>query len=218
MDRLTAQSRIMNGLTKIAKKLGAEFEWFRPDTPFDPLADRNFMGPTRAYFDPKPSLSGFDAAKAGGAIWYGAIGETGVLPGDILKGVTGTYAIGMMQDFRPPESILCNAVVSIYRPSAAIVDPDDYYGGNTANGGLGQLLARDWPCSILEGSKGGRATLNLPNDAPEAGFDIRMPAIPGVVLQASDVIYDHQRHVRYQISSPEHTAHGYRLLINQRGV
>lgn len=207
----------MGGLTRIASKVGAEFEWFRPDTPFDPFHDRNFMRPTRAYFDPKPSLSGFDAAKAGTPIWYGAIGESDVLPGDILRGPTGTFAIGMMQDFRPPECINCNAVVSIYRPAAAVVDPDDYYGGNTANGGLGHLIARGWPCAILEGTKGGKPVLNLPNDAQEAGFDIRMPTIPGVVLQTSDIIFDQHKR-RFQISSPEHTAHGYRLIINQRGV
>lgn len=217
------QAELDEGYAELAAELGRECLWFRPMTANDPLHDRNAMGTLRVYVSPVETFKPKVGKVYGDPQVYGAFEQTDFLPGDYLvrdwddPAKKLTYFINHRADLTPVGLIECNHVVSIYRPAAQEAvevgpdEDDDYYEGNLLNGGEGQCLAANWPCSILEGTKGERPVLNLPNDPPKTPwFDILLPEIPGLKIRPGDQITD-QDGTRYTISSPERTAAGWRL-------
>lgn len=214
MDRAKAQAKLNKGYGKLGSKLGREFARYRPSTAHNPISPQTRVtGTIWAYFDPNPQFKVTEVTQPGEATFFGAFDATDVLPGDYFVAGDLTYFVGVMQDLLPPECFACNSTLSFFRPTAHVTDdPDDYYAGNTKTKGKGHPLALNWPAVKLQGTKGDKAILNLPNDVRSPWFSVILPDIPGVKIQTSDQIRD-ENGKTLLISSVELTRHGQRLTV-----
>lgn len=196
----------------LGQLLGKPYARYRPTTVNNPIAEGTFVEVQDAYFDPEPDFAVKRVSKPGDPIFYGAFDATAVMHGDYFVGQGRTYFVGIMPDYLPPECIECNDVLSFYRPTAGVQnsDPTRFYSGNTAKAGMGSPLGIKWPASVIQGTKGDRQELTLPNDTRGPWFNIDLPYFGNLRLQTGDQIDNAEGH-RLVISSVEHTRHGFRL-------
>ena len=220
----SAQASLNAGYGKLANAIGQPSNIYRASGVNDPVSNANLIANLSVRLDPSASFSATVVSSYNKPILYAAIDRTGLLVGDyIVQADTTTVFINAMQDIVPTSSVLCNEVISIYRPAAAPPTPQaggvpyNNYNGDTANNGKGDPLAMNWPASVLQGPKGERSELQLPNDIREPWVAILMPAIPGVSIQTTDQFFTADGR-RYVISSVELTRLGYRLTADDSGV
>ncbi len=154
---------------------------------------------------------------------YGCYDRTSTLVGDYLVDQTNQqiYFINSQESITPNGVILCNATFTFYRPTAQIVggyrgngyvNKDlNSYGGNTTN--LGNPLAANWPASLILGTKGERAQVNIPNQSREPWYIAKLPIIPGVSLQTDDLVIFGIR--RFLISGCELSELGLNLTLDE---
>lgn len=212
MDSVTLKRKANYGYGKAARYLGIECEKYRPMFPTDPISELTYEGTLMVDFDPRPTLSARKVSGPRQPIWYAGCDATDILRGDFLIGEAGTFFVALLQNYLPPECIQCNVKLSIYRPTGDVPEDIRYYrAGNTLNSGRGAPLATNWPASMLEGTKGDRGVMGLPNDVKEPWFNVVMPELPGgLVPQTTDQFFD-EFDRRYVISSPVRDEHGWRF-------
>lgn len=210
MDVTRAQAKLNAGYGKLAAKLGRSAEFFRPATASTPLASRNSFGTMMVRLDPQGEFTTKLVGLYGKPIYFAAFDRTDVLAGDyfVFEDVPGTYFVAAIQDLTPTAVVQCNHTISVFRPSAST---SDGYFGNT---GEGETLLTAWPASVLQGTKGERSVLDLPNDTRSPWFVILMPFLGGVYIRTDDRITDDLGN-EYLVSSVELTDLGYRLTAGQ---
>lgn len=210
MDSATLQKRIYNGYAQAAKRIGPNYDVFRPASAVNPLqATKALTLP--ASFNAEDMKYG-KPQKYGKATWYVLIDGTRVQVGDFLKGPGGTFAIVAMQQTLPILVIECNRVATIVRPQQLAGVGAIGYGGDTdANE---TPLMQGWPLSILQGTKGEKEGQVLPGDTRSPWWAMLLTAFAGVTLRSGDIVKDDLAR-RYVISSAELTELGWRLTAMQ---
>ena len=144
--------------------------------------------------------------KYGKATWYALFDGLNAQVGDYFVGPGGTFFIAAMQLLLPILVVECNRVITVWRPQIQ-TGVDGEYGGTTdANQ---TAVMTDWPCSILQGTKGEKNESNLPGDVRAAWWSILLP-YAGVQILPNDIITD-DLGIRYVLSSVEISDLGYRL-------
>jgi hypothetical protein len=204
------QSKIWSGYAKAAKRLGASYQFFRPDS-------SGFPG--GLLFTRLVSLNAEDMKygkpnKHAKPTWYALVDGNGLLAGDYITGPQGTFFIAALQPLLPILVIGCNRAVSLSRVAN---DPNagaQAYGGMTANNEI--AYASNAPCSILQGTKGEKNDAGLPADTRLPWWIILMPASVGTVRYGDLLIDDLEN--RYIASSVELTDLGYRITASQAVV
>jgi hypothetical protein len=210
------QTQLAEAWGELGSTLGSKYSWYQPNGANNPISPRTLGSTFLCYFDRDPGFTAKKASEYGKPEWYVAYDRGGPTVGSYLKNQNSgeTYAIIDQADLTPSKVIQCNRVLSFYRNQAAAPDvPTDYYSGNTANEGFGQPLAIGWPASVLQGQKGEKALLDLPEDARKPWFTVLVPVMPGVTIKSTDTVRDEDDN-RYTISSVEKTTLGYRMTVS----
>jgi hypothetical protein len=207
-DRL--QSLIyQRGYAMTAAKAGVTYLQFRPNGPRDPMGGPA-LGSIAALFSQDnnvqmPNLYGND-------VWHAWLDGTQTQVGDILSG-TRTFFIVAQQPLLPILAVEAPRLVEILRPfhqTAFGFSP--LYGGDTP--AQETVVMSQWPASILQGMRGGNEDAALPDEVKAPGWNILLPAVPGILLHPSDVVVDELGR-RFTIASPELTSFGWRLTTHQ---
>jgi len=207
MDGITLRDRIYAGMARTAERLGFPYDVFRPDGPGQPLCDENrvVMGllvsvNNRGSYE-KPH-------EFGEPVWWSYHDGLQTQPGDYLVGGMGIFFVASQQDISNMQLVQCNRTVTVTRPAQPMGKGAVGYGGEVP--ASDPVLLTRWPCSCLEGSKGEENKVDVPLDVKNPWWRMLLPALPGVELQASDVLTDEAGN-RYFVNSAELTALGWRL-------
>ena len=204
------QSRISYGYAKAGAVLGFPFQHYRCASIGPVLQTTNVVETLNASFAVKG-----DYTKAGTVKndeWYGYYNAATALPGDYLSNGTDTYFIAAQQLMLPPLTVKCNRVVTVFRPAQVSTVGVSGYGGNTAS--TETALMSEWPASVLQGTKGERGDVSVPDDVKSPWYALRMPMLAGVTINSGDIITDDLDR-RYTVSSTELTEYGWRLTMRQ---
>lgn len=203
--------KVWFGYGKAASKLGVNHALYRPLTALDAITQANAISfSLPASFSVDPAYAKPD--KYGNAQWLALVDGNQVLRGDYIVGPS-TWFIAQIDPLLPIKVIQCNRVISIKRPfveSAAGAGP---YGGSTL--GTETALITNWPCSILNGSRGATSEVRLPGDVTMPRWVVLLPALAGLVIRTDDVIEDDLGR-RGIIASAELTSFGWRFDALER--
>ena len=150
--------------------------------------------------------------KVGNDEWYGYYDATAVAPGDYFTNGERTYFVASQQPLLPYLLVFCERTITLSTVSQTAGGGTGSYGGDASSNGTNLLTA--WPASIVQGSRGERGDITLPDDVRSPWWTIRLPATPGLVIQNSMFIYDDLGR-RYSISSAEITEYGVRITAKQ---
>ncbi|ARF50033.1 hypothetical protein [Pantoea stewartii] len=210
MDASKLREKVYIGYGKAAKRIGYNAQQFRATSAFNPLATAALQS-LPASFTTNYSYSAPN--KYGQATWLGVFDGRAFLPGDYLVSPEdGTFFVAAMQTTLPILLVSCNRTISILRPSMGGGPGAIGYGGDTAASEV--PIMTNWPCSMLQGSKGEKNEVGLPADAKNPWFNVLLPYVNGVTLRTADIITD-DLGGRYKLTSAELTDLGWRLTAQQ---
>lgn len=211
MDGEKIQLKMYKGYAKAARVVGTTYQHFRPSSASDPLNISNSLSPLKVTLNAcdmnysKPNVYGK-------ATWYGIFDGAQAQVGDYITGIEGVFFVAAMQQILPILMVSCNRVITIARPSMETGPGAIGYGGDTEESEI--PLMQNWPCSMLQGSKGEKNEVGLPADAKNPWFTVLVPSVEGVLLRTADIITD-DIGGRYKLSSAELTDLGWRLTAQQ---
>jgi hypothetical protein len=216
MDGATIQSKVYRGYAKTAAKLGLPFNQFRPVSANGPVTGVP-LATLPAAFDVDGT---FKRPQGNAKATYRAYADfSQTLPGDYLVEVsptqTGqeprTFFMASQQALLPPSAVICNAVVSLARPTTE-AGPGLQSNYMTARKTTSVVLAIDWPASMLAGTKGEKNAEDLPDSTRDPWYLVLLPIIPGVTIQTDDVLTDDLGRA-CKVSSCELSALGWKLSV-----
>ena len=210
MDAAGIQRKINRGGAIAARKLGQAFDLYRPNSATAPLDPARRIGSLLAYLDPDFQFQAKKPNLYGKPIWGGLFDRTLTHTGDYLHGATGTFFVAAIQSILPTAVVECNAIVILTRPAGNTAAGKQPYGGRrtTTDG----LLLTGWPASMLRAGRTVAGRADLPGDVPDGGFEMLMPAVPGVTIRTSDRVTDNQGRA-FVVSSVEYTDLGVRAVL-----
>lgn len=204
------------GFARAAARIGAATVQYRPGSALAPCASPYAQG--RAAFSNDRAF-GF----AGPALWdvpfvYALTDLPDLRAGDILTCGAETYFIARAEPFRPPLCVLCNAVVMLTTTGAVQSDAASPGGYATSGDAAAQVtLATGWPAMIRPGSGAGVPGPAQPGAIRTGGFEMFLPAIMGVSLQAAMWVHDGSG-PRYTIGTARSSPWGVRCQMAQQQV
>lgn len=211
MDGYKIQRKLYKGYAIAAKRTGTVYQHYRPSSANNPLADGNRLADLYASLNADdPTFSRPNVF--GKATWYGILDGSLCEVFDYVVGVEGTLYIAAMQQLLPIYMVDCNRVISVLRPAMGTGPGAIGYGGDTAANEV--PIMTNWPCSMLQGSKGEKNEVGLPADAKNPWFNVLLPFVDGVYLRTADIITD-EIGGRYKLTSAEQTDLGWRLTAQQ---
>ncbi len=211
MDGTRLQQIVMGAYGKAAQQIGTPYQQYRPISATDPISVIALLGSMQV------SMNADDPTYArpnvyGKATWYAVADGTQLAVGDYLVGVEGTFFIAAIQQLLPIFVVNCNRIASVTRAeenSGAGMQP---YNADEVSTEI--ALMTQWPCSILQGTKGEKGNSDLPGDVRSPWVAILLPYWSAVTLRTSDIVTDDLGR-RYIISSAELTDLGWRLTALQ---
>jgi len=213
MNGATLQQKIYAGYARAATKIGLAYRLFRATSALNPMAGAPLATLTAAF-----SAADYRFAKPvgyGQATWWGLFDGGQTLVGDILVGAK-IFFVAAQQALAPILVVEAPRLVDLRRPFRETgVGYQPAYGGTTPV--QESVIAQQWPASILAGSRGGPAPADLPDDLHDPGWEILMPAPPGVTIRTSDILQDDLGR-RFDIASAELTPLGWRLTAVEAQV
>jgi hypothetical protein len=209
MNGATIQERTYAGYAKAASFIGQTCSLYRAASASNPTASGNLVTTLPASFNAEDMTYSKPRGYAK-ATWYCLIDGTQTAVGDYLIGPAGTFFIAAMQPLLPILAVKCERTVTVLRPQIQTGVGAQGYGGNTAANETAVMTG--WPCSILQGTKGEKAEVNLPGDVRAPWWVMLLPYFSGVDLQFNDIVTDDLGR-RYVISSPELTGLGWRCTL-----
>lgn len=196
------------GPTICGSILGSPYKQYRPSGANNPLGPDNLLATISGWITADKAGKGNTAANYAKPVWFGMFDPTQTQVGDYLVGPLGTFFIASQNVPQPFQVVLCNHLVSITQPAIQTSFGAQPYGGDIV--GTEIPLAAEWPCSMLQGTKGEQGTSRLPGDVKQPWDIILLPPIPGVNLRNNFIATDEtsQRHI---MSSTELSALGWRI-------
>lgn len=200
----TIQNSINLGNAQVAAAIGAPYSHYRPVTA-GAISSSTLLGTLNVSFAQQGNY--MKPGKVGNDEWYGYYDATNVLLGDYLSNGTSTYFVASQQPLLPYLTVYCERVVNVILTTQATGVGAGSYGGDIANS---ESILTAWPASVVQGSRGERGDITLPEDVRSPWWTIRLPATPGIVLQDSMLITDDLNR-RYSISSAEQSVYGWRI-------
>ena len=210
MNGALLQARLHAGYAKAAKRVGLPFDLYRPNGPNNPLAPGNLIATLPASFrvdDEYKQAQGY-----GTSVWLAYVDDSITQVGDYLVGDKGPFFIAAQRPLLPVMTVNCTRTLTVLRMAV----PDGFgalgYGGNVEGTEIPVLTG--WPASVLQGGGGGSNGVGLPSDVSGSVWMVSLPALPGVMIQPSDIVIDDIGR-RYIISLSELTDRGWRLTMQQ---
>jgi hypothetical protein len=210
MDGPTMQAKIYAGYAAAAQRMGLQFGQYRATSAASAaIAPGNLLQTLPASFNVQ-DMAYKKPSGYGKAAWYCVADGRQLQPGDYLSGNGYTYFIGAMEPLLPIVAILCNTVVTIYRPQQTSGVGLGGYGGNTQQNQT--AVVTQFPASILSQSKAEKGPTNLPGDVRVGWDTMLLPIMPGVVIKPHDIVNDAGNN-QYVISCAELAEHGWRCEV-----
>ncbi|AHI25470.1 hypothetical protein BGC31_17070 [Komagataeibacter xylinus] len=216
MDQPALCRLAARGFALAAARVGAATTQYRPATATSPCATP--YAQAMAAFSNDRAF-GF----AGPALWdvpfvYALMDTADVRAGDILTCGDDTYFIARAEPFRPPLCVLCNAVVDITTTMAQAADVAGPGGYATSGDVTAQVAcATGWPAMIRPGSGAGVPGPAQPGAIRSGGFEMFLPAMPGVTIQPAMWARD-AGGTRYTIGGARAGPWGTRCQLGQQQV
>ena len=209
MNGALLQAKIYAGYAKAALRLGFVCSQYRPTAVTAAIVSGNLLGTLTAGFDAAADFSYDKPALHGKPLRYALVDGARVQPADYLVAPDATYFIAGMEPLLPIVAVICNATLSVLRPTPNASVGAQPYGGDIVANETPVLTA--WPGSIVQGTKGEKGDTNLPGDIRMPWYSVLLPALPGgVQIETADVMTDSLGR-RFKISSAELGALGWRL-------
>ncbi len=220
MDGARIAAKSAYGYAKSAQYVGLPHQLCRPSgtgSPVDPArAMRTILfissaNPIKAAFE-KPSGYGkpLRYALVDVRMPVGGVPADALRVGDYITGSTGTYFAVSLTLNEDPQVVECNAVVDVLRSEGNSAPGKQPYGGRRTT--TDDLLLTRWPASVLRAGRTVAGRADLPGDVPDGGFEMLMPAVPGVTIRTSDRVTDNQGRA-FVVSSVEYTDLGVRAVL-----
>jgi hypothetical protein len=208
MSYAAIQAAINQGNAIAGSILGTAFSQYRPAGGVA-INSATLVGSVTASFAAKGNFTRPGSVKDPEFIGYFDITDT--LPGDYLVG-SSTYFIASQEPLLPTLCVLCNGTVTLSRVPAGSSSGLQTEQSQTPAAATTVFTA--WPASILQGTKGERGDVNLPDDTRTPWWAIRLPATPGILIRTDDYLTD-ANGIAYSVSSAELTRYGWRLTARQ---
>lgn len=220
-----AQPAINYGYGIVGSLLGDPMDRYTASTANNPISDINHQDVIFCMIAFDPAFRLVKPREYKSTQMYGSYDRTFTSVGDYLidQSNGNIYFINSQESLTPNGVILCTATLTFYRPTAQIiggyrgngyVNKDlNSYGGNSDN--LGDLLAANWPVSMILGTKGERAQVNIPNETRIPWYVVKMPVIPNVSLQTDDLAIFGTR--RFMVSGCELSELGLNITLDEVG-
>jgi hypothetical protein len=214
MDAARLQAKLNSGYGKAALRLGYQFTVYRPVSVSNPISAANVSGsPLNAVFTPRAAGFNFQiTSEYKNPEFHGLFDATSVNVGDYLVNAShGTYFVAAEQDLLPHLCIQCNNTVTVKRSACPPGAGAQGYSGSTATTAVS--IMTNWPASVIYEARGKNTGAGLPMDELNPYFVILMPALSGVDVRLSDIIYDSntpQR--RYIVTASERSDLGWRII------
>ncbi len=208
MRALQLQDHLSRGLGAAARHIGQLCAAYRPDSPADPLAERNHYRDLHASFTDDDQHFRRPIGY-GRAVWSGIFDTGCTRPGDYIQGEAGVFFIAAQQALLPSLCVQTNRTLTIQRPGAPTLAGVNGYGGLLT--ATATPLLTNWPASVLFAGAGSPG--DLPGDASIPAWTVLLPTGPATP-QSADLIVDDQGK-SYVISSAEQSALGWRILAKQ---
>lgn len=187
---MTSQARIQanvwKGYAKAARRLGAEYRFYRPGPPDTDLGLRLASVNPEDMTYSRPDRPGKPGC-------YVLTDGTGLRPGDYFSGPDGTYFIASLSPLLPILAVQCNATVRVTRPQGATDTGAQGYGGRAAE----TLVLAAAPASIQPDRQGKAPLSGLPAEAQSQPTWKVLLKLPKGLIQKRDVLTD-ELGVRYQ--------------------
>jgi hypothetical protein len=200
------QRAINLGYAQTANLIGTPYRHYRP-TPSAAITGTTWIDTLNLSFAQNGNFS--KPGKVGNDEWYGYYDATTVQPGDYLTNGQRTYFVASQQPLLPYLLVYCERVITLSTVGQTAGTGAGTYGGDASVNGSTVLTS--WPASIVQGSRGERGDITLPDDVRSPWWTVRLPATPGIVIQNSMFLTDDLGR-RYSISSAEQTEYGWRLV------
>jgi hypothetical protein len=210
MDGATLQAKIYRGYAKAAGQIGLPCAHYRASSALTPLIASGNMLPTLSASFNAEDMEYGKARDYGKAAWYCLADGTQLSAGDYLVRPDGTsFFIASMQPLLPIFAVMCNRVLTLYRPQQQSGIGAAAYGGTTV--ASNNLLMAGFPASMLQSGGGGTSDVNLPGNVHLGSWTILLPNLPRNVLVRNDDIVTDDLARRYVVASAEQTALGWRI-------
>ena len=116
------------GLGAAARHIGQLCAAYRPDSPADPLAERNHYRDLHASFT-EDDQHFRRPIGYGRAVWSGIFDTGCTRPGDYIQGEAGVFFIAAQQALLPSLCVQTNRTLTIQRPGAPTLAGVNGYGG-----------------------------------------------------------------------------------------
>jgi hypothetical protein len=224
MNGLRMQELINKGYRISAEKIGLPFNHYRITTLTNPISDANLIGILNAAFSVNSKFSiPREYAKSN---FLSYIDGSLTQVGDYLVEVSTsagnlaprTYFIASQKPLTPMMAIECNETVTVKRPGGSQINTT--YG---VVGYMGDIASEEvteitnFPCSMLQGTKGEKNDDGVPTDTRSPWFLVLLPPTPSYIIQTNDLVYDSEGR-KYEVSSAESTSLGWRLSVASMGA
>lgn len=215
MDGLKLQGKVYYGYAQSAKRIGLEFQQYRPVDALAPIEGGSLIGSLLASFNAQDMKYG-KANAYGKPVWFCLADGRVMQVGDYLIRGASAFFIAAMQPLLPILAVECNRVLSFFRPQQQAGVGAAGYGGNTMENQV--AIGSGLPASVLQGTKGERNEVGMPGDVKVPWWAILIPSLPGnVQLRTDDVVIDENGR-RYVLASCEQTDLGWRLTAAEAGT
>ncbi len=215
MDGTLIQSKVNLGYRLAAQRTGLPFTVYRPKDATAPIVPANLLTVLPAAFSADDYRFRRPQTYAK-PVWTCLVDGAVTVVGDYLVEVsplTGqaarTFFVSSQQPLLPIQAVACNCTVTVARPTPQTGVGALPLGGNEAVVEVASLT--DWPCSLLQGTKGEKADAGLPDDTRSPWMSVLLPPSASVAdIRTDDVLTD-DRGRRYLVSGAELSALGWRL-------
>lgn len=208
------RSHVARALGVAASALGGSYAVYRASGPQNPIQSANQISIEPAFF-PGPSGNFKNLPGYGQALRQGVLDPTALAVGDYLVGEAGTFFLAAVMLPIPPLAVICNRVLSLFRPAAPQAAGANAYSSVSTPAATALLTL--WPASILIGGASDRSKPTLPADPRLSGFFALLPtpaAIASLALAPGDIASDDQGRA-YVVGTAEQSVLGWRLNLKQ---
>ncbi len=215
MDAARLQAVLNKGYGIAASRIAHDFTLYRPASATSVIAPDNIVATVKASMAAFGANFSFDRPDSHKEHYNNILFDpTQARIGDYLVNASlGTWFIGNLEPIKPPLGIRCDQVVNVLRAGSADACGTPGlvgYGGITAANEV--TLLQGWPAALSEvGARGGQGTLNLPLSAGASVVEVMMPAFPGVIIYATDIVTDNLGR-RFTIKGAELSVFGWKIM------
>ncbi len=205
MDSRKLHDLICRGMGNAARVIGEDYDVFRADGPFEPLASANRM--MRMPIILENYAANYRRVKGVDQGLRATFDSISTRVGDYLCGPAGTLFVAAVPERQQPVCVLTTDVVDVYRTRGPTLAGLNGYGGVT-EGALEAVLTK-WSVQVSVVGAGKRGA--LPADRAQSELSILFPPTPVPIL-AADIVEDDCGH-RFVVLSAEGTTMGWRLIV-----